>query len=254
MNGMKLPHICKSLRLALVAALALFALLPSLSVAQNKVYRYTHVGNVNFRRGDTDKARDYYLRVLKSQPGNTRAMFNLADVYLTKGDVKAADSLYTQVAQRETNRQIRAMAWHNRGYISQTAAMKSREQQQQLLRTAIEQYKQSLRLVPQDDRTRYNLALCQKLLKENPDQNNKNQQKQQQKQNQQQKQQDKQKDKQNDDKQKNQNQQQPQQDKQKQQERQQTEQYINLAKQAEKRALEKLKQQQPRRRSLDKNW
>lgn len=253
MNGMKLPHICKSLRLGLVAALALFALLPSLAVAQNKVYRYTHVGNVNFRRGDTDNARDYYLRVLKSQPGNTRAMFNLADVYLTKGDVKAADSLYTQVAQRETNRQIRAMAWHNRGYISQTAAMKSREQQQQLLRTAIEQYKQSLRLVPQNDRTRYNLALCQKLLKENPDQNNKSQQKQQ-KQNQQQRQQDKQKDKQNDDKQKNQNQQQPQQDKQKQQERQQTEQYINLAKQAEKRALEKLKQQQPRRRSLDKNW
>lgn len=244
---MKLPHICNSLRLGLVAALALFALLPSLAVAQNKVYRYTHVGNVNFRRGDTDRARDYYLRVLKSQPNNTRAMFNLADVYLTKGDIKAADSLYTQVAQRETNRQIRAMAWHNRGYISQTAAMKSREQQQQLLRTAIEQYKQSLRLVPQDGRTRYNLALCQKLLKDSPDQNKQNKQ-------QQNKQQQQQKDKQKDDKQKNQNQQQPQTDKQKQQERQQTEQYINLAKQAEKRALEKLKQQQPRRRSLDKNW
>ncbi len=247
MNGMKQSYIRKFLRRAVAAALVLFALLPLTAGAQTKVYRYTHLGNMNFRRGETDKARNYYLRVLKAQPGNTRAMFNLADVYLTKGDVKAADSLYTQVAQRETNRQIRAMAWHNRGYISQTAAMKSREQQQQLLRTAIEQYKESLRLVPQDDRTRYNLALCQKLLKDSPDQNKQNKQNQQDKQKQQQ--QDKQQDKQQ-----NNNQQSPQSNKQNQSDRQQTEQYINLAKQAEKRALEKLKQQQTRRRSLDKNW
>ncbi len=253
MNGMKILLICKLRCLVLVAVLGLLALLPPTAVAQNKVYRYTHVGNLNFRRGDAEKAAAYYHRVLKAQPNNARALFNLADVYLTKGDVKAADSLYTEVTRRETNRQIRAMAWHNRGYISQTAAMKSREQQQQLLRTAIEQYKQSLRLVPQDDRTRYNLALCQKLLKDSPDQNNQNKQQQQQNQQQQQKQQQKQKNQQNDNKQQQQNQQ-PQSDKQKEQERQQTEQYINLAKQAEKRALEKVKQQPARRRSLDKNW
>lgn len=88
-------------------------------------------------------------------------MFNLANVYLTKGDIKAADSLYNRVAQTDPNKQVRAMAWHNRGYISQSAASKSRDQQQQLLLNAIEQYKQSLRLNPHDERTRYNLALCQ---------------------------------------------------------------------------------------------
>ena len=36
--------------------------------------------------------------------------------------------------------------------------------------------------------------------------------------------------------------------------RKQTEQYLNLSRQAERRTLEKLKQQQPRQRSLDKNW
>ena len=40
----------------------------------------------------------------------------------------------------------------------------------------------------------------------------------------------------------------------KQQDKQQTEQYMNLARQAERRALEKLKQHQPRQRSKDKNW
>ena len=207
---------------------ALFILVPlflalyaSPAKAQTKVYRYTHIGNQNFHANNPYKAAQYYLKVLKKDASNSRAMFNLANVYLTKGDIKAADSLYNRVAQTDPNKQVRAMAWHNRGYISQSAASKSRDQQQQLLLNAIEQYKQSLRLNPHDERTRYNLALCQKQLKNNPQQN-KQQNKQQ-----------------------NQN---------KQQEQQQPQQYINLAKQAEKRALEKLKQHQPKQRAKGKNW
>ena len=207
---------------------ALFILVPlflalyaSPAKAQTKVYRYTHIGNQNFHANNPYKAAQYYLKVLKKDASNSRAMFNLANVYLTKGDIKAADSLYNRVAQTDPNKQVRAMAWHNRGYISQSAASKSRDQQQQLLLNAIEQYKQSLRLNPHDERTRYNLALCQKQLKNNPQQN----------------------------KQKN-----KQQNQKKQQEQQQTQQYINLAKQAEKRALEKLKQHQPKQRAKGKNW
>ena len=58
------------------------------------------------------------------------------------------------------------MAFHNRGYIRQKMALADRERQQQLLRDAIEQYKQALRLNPRDNDTRYNLALCQKQLKD----------------------------------------------------------------------------------------
>lgn len=216
--------------------------------AQNWIYRYTHIGNQKFHKGQTDKAEQYYLRLLKEAPNNSRAMFNLADAYLAKGDVRGADSLYNKVTQIETNPQVRSMAWHNRGYISQRAALQSREQEQQLLRTAIKQYKQALRLEPHSDRTRYNLALCQKQLKEST--NNKQQNKQQQKQ-QQQKQQQQQKNKQNE---QQQQQQQQKNNSNKQQDKQQTEQYMNLARQAERRALEKLKQHQPRQRSKDKNW
>ena len=229
---------------------ALFILVPlflalyaSPAKAQTKVYRYTHIGNQKFHKGQTDKAEQYYLRLLKEAPNNSRAMFNLADAYLAKGDVRGADSLYNKVTQIETNPQVRSMAWHNRGYISQRAALQSREQEQQLLRTAIEQYKQALRLEPHSDRTRYNLALCQKQLKEST--NNKQQNKQQQKQQQQQK------NKQNE---QQQQQQQKKNNSNKQQDKQQTEQYMNLARQAERRALEKLKQHQPRQRSKDKNW
>lgn len=220
------------------------------SEAQNVIYRYTHIGNKHFRAERADKAEQYYLKVLKQNANNTRATFNLADVYLSKGNIKVADSLFNHVAQTDASRQVRAMAWHNRGYISQTAALKSRDQQQQLLQTAIEQYKQSLRYNPLDNRTRYNLALCQKQLKSMPPQPNQQQPKpnQQQQKKQQNKQQDKQQQQQKNNQQNQQNQQQ------KQQERQQTEQYINLAKQAEQRALQKLKQRQPAKRSLEKNW
>lgn len=215
--------------------------------SQNAIYRYTHMGNQRFHRNQTDAATAYYLKVLSKDASNSRAMFNLANVYLTKGNVQAADSLYNRVTQLERNPQMRAMAWHNRGYISQTAALHSREQQQQLLRQAIEHYKQSLRLNPHSDLTRYNLALCQKQLKNSPQ--SQQQQQKQQKQNKQDKQQNK-----NNKQQQNQQQQQQQNQQQQQQDRQQTEQYMNLARQAERRALERLKKQQPRQRSLEKNW
>ena len=190
------------------------------------------MGNQQFFKGNTEKAAAYYRKVLQKSPSNSRAMFNLADTYLTKGDVKAADSLYNRVTQIDKNSQIRAMAWHNRGYISQMAALKNKEQEQNMLRQAIEHYKQSLRLNPRDNRTRYNLALCQKQLKNDPNkQNNK----------------DKQQNKKQQQKQEQQKQQSP-------QDKQQMQQYMNLSKQAEKRALEKLKQHQPRQRSLQKNW
>lgn len=236
-------RLIKTYILALTAFCFCFYATPT--KAQTKIYRYTHMGNQKFHTNDFQKAAQFYLKALKKDASNSRAMFNLANVYLTKGDIKAADSLYNRVTQIDRNNQVRAMAWHNRGYISQSAASKSRDQQQQLLLNAIEQYKQSLRLNPHDERTRYNLALCQKQLKNNPQQNKQqNQNKQQQKQ-----ENDKQKNNQQQQKQQEQNQNQQQQ-----QEQQQTQQYINLAKQAEKRALEKLKQHQPRQRAKGKNW
>lgn len=211
--------------------------------AQNTEYKLMHKGNMEFRARHYDRAASYYMQALKQNPNNSRATFNLADTYLAKGNPQAADSLYNRVTQLEKNKQIRAMAWHNRGYISQTAALHDQQQQQQLLQQAIEHYKQALRLNPHDNDTRYNLALCQKQLKKGGGGGGQNQQQQKKEQQQQQQQQNK-----------PQNNQQQQQQQQKQQEQQQTEQYINLARQAERRALEKLKGQQPRQKSLDKNW
>lgn len=214
--------------------------------AQTTEYRLMHEGNRQFRAGRYDQAATYYLKALKRNPHNTRALFNMADTYLAKGNAQAADSLYQQVTQQEKNKQIRSMAWHNRGYISQTKALHDQQNQQQLLREAITHYKQALRLNPRDNDTRYNLALCQRQLKEGGGKNNQQKQKQPQQQ--------KKEQQQNQQKQPQQQKEQQKSNNQSQDEVRQTEQYLNLARQAERRALEKIKNQQPRQKSLDKNW
>lgn len=202
-----------------------------------------HRGNAAFRAHNYDAAATLYREALHHNPHSARALFNLGDTYLAKGDARAADSLYLEASRREKNAQVKSMAFHNRGYIRQKMALADRERQQQLLRDAIEQYKQALRLNPRDNDTRYNLALCQKQLK---DSQQSQQQKKQDKQQQQKQQQQKQPQQQQE-----QTQQQPQPSK---SDREQNERYANLAKQAEQKALQKINNRQPRQRTLNKNW
>ena len=202
-----------------------------------------HRGNAAFRAHNYDAAATIYREALHHNPHSARALFNLGDTYLAKGDARAADSLYLEASRLEKNAQVKSMAFHNRGYIRQKMALADRQRQQQLLRDAIEQYKQALRLNPRDNDTRYNLALCQKQLKDS-----------------QQSQQQKEKDKQQQQKQQQQKQPQQQQEQTQQQpqpsksDREQNERYANLAKQAEQKALQKINNRQPRQRTLNKNW
>lgn len=202
-----------------------------------------HRGNAAFRAHNYDAAATLYREALHHNPHSARALFNLGDTYLAKGDARAADSLYLEASRLEKNAQVKSMAFHNRGYIRQKMALADRERQQQLLRDAIEQYKQALRLNPRDNYTRYNLALCQKQLKDSQQSQQQKEKKDKQQPQQQQKQQPQQ--------QQEQTQQQPQPSK---SDREQNERYANLAKQAEQKALQKINNRQPRQRTLNKNW
>lgn len=218
------------------------------AAAQTQQWKLMHQGNRAFRNNKFDDAADYYRAALKTNSKDARAHFNLGDTYLAKGDMKAAMAEYDSVVSLEKNSVVKGMAFHNRGYIYQKQADTNAKEKQQLLRKAIEEYKNALRLRPNDDGTRYNLALCQKQLRD--EQNKQNQQQQQQKQQQQQQSKEEQKDQKQDD----QKSPQQQQDNKQEQKDPATEQYLNLSRQAEKRALEKIKNGQPVHRGLDKNW
>lgn len=216
-------------------------------------------GNRAFKSQKWAVAETQYRKAIFKNQKNPQAIYNLGCALMAQQKDSMAIQQFTHAAQLETNRLRRADSYHNMGVIMQN----HREYAQ-----AIEYYKMALRCNPQDNETRYNLALCKKLLKNNPqnkDQNKNNKDKNKDK-NKKDQNKDKNKDNKdkNDDKNKNdknknnknknnQNQNQPNQDK---MSRENAEQLLNAAVQQEQATKRKLQKamSQPRRKAYDKNW
>ena len=222
-------------------------------------------GNRAFKTQKWAAAETQYRKAISKNQKNPQAIYNLGCALLMQQKDSLAMVQFGNAAQLEPNRLRRSKSYHNMGVVMQN----HREYAQ-----AIEYYKMALRCNPQDNETRYNLALCKKLLKNNPqNQNNKdknNKDKKNQNKNDQNKDKDKNKDKNKDDQNKNDqnknnkdknkdknknnsNQNQQNQDK---MSRDNAEQLLNAAiqqEQATKRKLQKA-MSQPRRKAYDKNW
>jgi Ca-activated chloride channel family protein len=200
-------------------------------------------GNKLYRSGDFANAEVSYRKALEKNDRNPQARYNLGNSLLAQNKDSAAVAEFEKAAKAEPNELRKSMAYHNMGVICQ---------RHQMFGEAIEAYKQSLRLNPKDDQTRYNLELC------------KRQQKQQQNNNQQNQQNQDNKDKNKQDQQKQQQQKQDEQKQQEQQKKQQepkmskdnAEQLLNAAMQQEKQTQERMKkaQQKPQKRNIEKNW
>ena len=224
-------------------------------------------GNRAFKTQKWAAAETQYRKAISKNQKNPQAVYNLGCALLMQQKDSLAMVQFGNAAQLEPNLFRRSKSYHNMGVVMQN----HREYAQ-----AIEYYKMALRCNPQDNETRYNLALCKKLLKNNPqnqnnkDKNNKDKNKDKNK-NDQNKDKDKNKDKNKDDqnkndqnknnkdknkdknKNKNSNQNQQNQDK---MSRDNAEQLLNAAiqqEQATKRKLQKA-MSQPRRKAYDKNW
>ena len=214
-------------------------------------------GNRAFKTQKWAAAETQYRKAISKNQKNPQAIYNLGCALLMQQKDSLAMVQFGNAAQLENNLFRRSKSYHNMGVVMQN----HREYAQ-----AIEYYKMALRCNPQDNETRYNLALCKKLLKNNPqnqnnkdknnkdknkDKNNKDKNKNDQNKNDQNKNnKDKNKDK---NKNKNSNPNQQNQDK---MSRDNAEQLLNAAiqqEQATKRKLQKA-MSQPRRKAYDKNW
>lgn len=215
-------------------------------------------GNSVFKSQKWAAAETQYRKAIYKNQKNPQAIYNLGCALLAQQKDSLAMVQFGNAAQLESNIFRRSKSYHNMGVVMQN----HREYAQ-----AIEYYKMALRCNPQDNETRYNLALCKKLLKNNQqNQNNKN--------NKDKKKNDKNKDKKNDknknkdgqnkndqnkDKQ-NKNQDKNNSDKNKQNQekmsRDNAEQLLNAAIQQEKATKRKMQKamSQPRRKVYDKNW
>ena len=224
----------------------LLALLMSATMQAQSDRQLVREGNQQFRSGNYAEAEISYRKAVEKNPRNAQAIYNLGNALLGQRKDSAAVSQFEQSAKLETNSIRKSQAYHNIGVICQG---------QKQFAQAIEAYKESLRNNPSDDDTRYNLELCKRQQKQ---QQNQDQQNQQNKDNKDQKDKDKkdqQKQEQDKKDQQKQDQKQQQQDKQ-QMSKENAEQMLNAAIQEEKQTQERMKkaQQQPNRRSLQKNW
>lgn len=219
-------------------------------------------GNRAFKTQKWAAAETQYRKAISKNQKNPQAIYNLGCALLMQQKDSLAMVQFGNAAQLESNIFRRSKSYHNMGVVMQN---------HQEYAQAIEYYKMALRCNPQDNETRYNLALCKKLLKNNQqNQNNKN--------NKDKKKNDKNKDKKNDknknkddqnkndqnkDKQnknknqdKNKNNSDKNQQKQDKMSRDNADQLLNAAIQQEKATKRKMQKamSQPRRKAYDKNW
>lgn len=223
--------------------------------AQKAERKNVRDGNKLYNSEKYTEAEIAYRKSLEVNPRSIEGTYNLGDaLYKQQKYPEAAEQYQLIAGQSEkllldnpNNAERLAHVYHNLGNIG----MQNKEYAK-----SVEAYKQSLRLNPKDDETRYNLALAQKLLEDqqNEDQNQDDQDKddQQQDQNQNEEQQ---QDQQQNDQQENKTQEEQQQNEQMSQDNAQ--QILDAFLQDEKDTQEKVKKaqaEQQQRRKTDKEW
>jgi len=202
--------------------------------------QFIRSGNKLYRSQNYAKAEAEYRKAIAKNEQNPQALYNLGCALMMQQKDSAAIVQYENAGKLESSKSRKAKIYHNIGVICQN---------HQMYREAIEAYKESLRNNPDDNETRYNLALCKRQQK-NQKQNGGEQKKK-----------DDQKGK---DKQKKDDQQQKQQDQQQQQKnkpkdrmsKENAEQLLNAATQQEKATQQRMKKamRQSGKKKLKKNW
>jgi len=141
-------------------ALTLFALGVSVCLAQSAKFDLSN-GNDAYEKKEYDTALKKYSDALALDPNYAPAEFNTANTYYRQEKMDEAIREFRRIAKTSEIEETQAKAYHNLGnaYL-----------QNSKLKEAIEAYKNSLRINPDDHETRYNLAFAQRMLKQNPQQ------------------------------------------------------------------------------------
>lgn len=202
--------------------------------------QFIRSGNKLYRSQNYAKAEAEYRKAIAQNSKNPQALYNLGCALMMQQKDSAAIVQYENAGKLESSKSRKAKIYHNIGVICQN---------HQMYGEAIEAYKESLRNNPDDNETRYNLALCKRQQK-NQKQNGGEQKKKD--------------DKKGKDKQKKDDQQQKQQDQQQQQKnkpkdrmsKENAEQLLNAATQQEKATQQRMKKamRQSGKKKLKKNW
>ena len=231
--------------------------------AQRSDRSFVRKGNSMFEDSLFIKAEENYLKAVDINPELLEGYYNLGNAYTAQQKPNEAVEQYRKIANALEGKKKELMddpssskkeldkcksdlakTYHNTGVVYHMCEQYDR---------AVESYKQALRNNPQDDETRYNLILAQRMLQEQQqNQQDQQQQQQEQQQEQQQDQQDQQEQQQEE-----QQQQQQQQEQEQDMSQENAEQILEAAMQDEKDVQERVQEQlmkaQPKK-PLEKDW
>ncbi|WP_405610734.1 tetratricopeptide repeat protein [Polaribacter sp. Asnod1-A03] len=156
----------KILQYLLIVFLVLFSskeiLAQNDSIAlQRKARKLVRSGNELYQKKQFTDASVAYQKALGNNNKYDKASYNLGNALYQNKNYKEAVPQYELTAETAKDKFTKAEAYHNIG----NAMMEQKQYQ-----PAVDAYKNALRNNPSDDETRYNLAVAQKLLdKENQD-------------------------------------------------------------------------------------
>jgi len=164
--------------------ITLLALITTGLSAQKEVRKAIRSGNSAYNDQRYGAAEAEYNKAVKENPASKEASFNLANTYYRQQKWDDAVKEYQHYLTLENEDPLKmSSAWSNMGntFLKKKANEKGQgqqaplqpgqqpdQQQQQAdnLKLSMEAYKNALRLNPRDDKTRYNLAVVQKMIQD----------------------------------------------------------------------------------------
>lgn len=170
-----ITSIAAAILLLIISAVSLDAS----ATVNRKERRMVSEGNELYKDGHFLEAGEKYREALKIEPSSKEALYNLGLTYIRRANAAQSDSLRTQLAKAgaeamQTVAQsamekpaLAADALYNLGNI----AFNSED-----YANAVQMYKGSLRIRPDDENARRNLRIAQKKLKQNQDDKNQDKQ------------------------------------------------------------------------------
>ena len=249
-----------------IVLFSLLAISVAGAYAQRSDRSFVRKGNRLFEDSLFIKAEENYLKAVDMNPELYEGYYNLGNSYTAQQKPNEAVEQYRKTANALEERKKELMydpsasqkdlqrckdelakTYHNTGVVYHMCEQYDK---------AVESYKQALRNNPQDDETRYNLILAQRMLKDQQ-QNQEEQQQQQDQQQEQQQQEQQQQEQQQQEQQEQQQQQQEQQEQEQDMSQENAEQILEAAMQDEKDVQERVQEQlmkvQPKK-PLEKDW
>lgn len=126
-------------------------------------------GLLAYKKGEYGAAMEKYNEAMKNDADRNLANYNMGAAYYKAGKPDSALMYWQSVATNEKDKNLQSKAWHNIG--NSFAKQKQYDK-------AVEAYKRSLKLNPEDEDTRYNLAYSQRQMQQQQQQQQQNQQQQ----------------------------------------------------------------------------